>query len=131
MHVLPLYAAIFGLFYIFLSFRTINLRRKSRRSLGDGGDAALNRAIRVHGNFAEYVPLALVLLFLLESQAYSRVLVHVFASLLLAGRLIHAYGVSQLKEKLIFRMVGMILTFTSIGLTSLVLLYTVYEGTAV
>ncbi len=131
MHVLPLYAAIFGLFYIFLSYRTINLRRKNRRSLGDGGDAALNRAIRVHGNFAEYVPLALVLLFLLESQAYSRVLVHVFASLLLAGRLIHAYGVSQLKEKLIFRMVGMILTFISIGLTSLVLLYTVYEGTAV
>lgn len=131
MHVLPLYAAIFGLFYIFLSYRTINLRRKNRRSLGDGGDAALNRAIRVHGNFAEYVPFALVLLFLLESQAYSRVLVHVFASLLLAGRLIHAYGVSQLKEKLIFRMVGMILTFTSIGLTSLVLLYTVYEGTAV
>jgi uncharacterized membrane protein YecN with MAPEG domain len=55
----------------------------------------------------------------------------VFASLLLAGRLIHAYGVSQLKEKLIFRMVGMILSFASIGLTSLVLLYTVYEGTAV
>lgn len=131
MHVVPLYAAILGLFYIYLSFRTINLRRKNRRSLGDGGDAALNRAIRVHGNFAEYVPLALILLFLLESQAYSRVLVHVFAALLLAGRLIHAYGVSQLKEKLIFRMVGMILTFTSIGLTSLVLLYTVYEATAV
>lgn len=131
MHVLPLYAAIFGLFYIVLSFRTINLRRKVRRSLGDGGDAALNRAIRVHGNFAEYVPFALLLLFLLESQAYSRVLVHVFASLLLVGRLLHAFGVSQLKEKLIFRMAGMILTFASIGLTSLVLLYTVYEGTAV
>ncbi len=130
MHVLPLYAALLGLFYITLSVRTISLRRKNRRSLGDGGDPALNRAIRVHGNFAEYVPLALVLLFLLESQNYSRVLVHVFASLLLVGRLIHAYGVSQLKEKLIFRMVGTLMTFFSIGLTSLVLLYTVYEGTA-
>jgi uncharacterized membrane protein YecN with MAPEG domain len=130
MHVLPLYAALLGLFYIALSVRTISLRRKNRRSLGDGGDPALNRAIRVHGNFAEYVPLALVLLFLLESQNYSRVLVHVFASLLLVGRLIHAYGVSQLKEKLIFRMVGTLMTFFSIGLTSLVLLYTVYEGTA-
>lgn len=130
MHVLPLYAALLGLFYIALSVRTIGLRRKNRRSLGDGGDPALNRAIRVHGNFAEYVPLALVLLFLLESQNYSRVLVHVFASLLLVGRLIHAYGVSQLKEKLIFRMVGTLMTFFSVGLTSLVLLYTVYEGTA-
>ena len=131
MHVLPLYAALLGLFYIALSVRTISLRRKNRRSLGDGGDPALNRAIRVHGNFAEYVPLALVLLFLLESQNYSRVLVHVFASLLLVGRLIHAYGVSQLKEKLIFRMVGTLMTFFSIGLTSLVLLYTVYEGAVV
>ena len=131
MHVLPLYAALLGLFYITLSVRTISLRRKNRRSLGDGGDPALNRAIRVHGNFAEYVPLALVLLFLLESQNYSRVLVHVFASLLLVGRLIHAYGVSQLKEKLIFRMVGTLMTFFSIGLTSLVLLYTVYEGAVV
>ena len=130
MHVIPLYAAVLGLIYVGLSFRTIALRRKQRLSLGDGGDKALNRAIRVHGNFAEYVPIGLILLFLLESQAYSRVLVHIFASMLLAGRILHAYGVSQLKEKLIFRTTGMLLTLFSIIFTSLVLLYTVYEGTA-
>ncbi len=130
MHVIPLYAAVLGLIYVGLSFRTIALRRKQRLSLGDGGDKALNRAIRVHGNFAEYVPIGLILLFLLESQAYSRVLVHIFASMLLAGRILHAYGVSQLKEKLIFRTTGMLLTLFSIIFSSLVLLYTVYEGTA-
>ncbi|TXI96495.1 MAG: glutathione metabolism protein [Burkholderiaceae bacterium] len=130
MHVIPLYAAVLALIYVGLSFRTIALRRKQRLSLGDGGDKALNRAIRVHGNFAEYVPIGLILLFLLESQAYSRVLVHIFASMLLAGRILHAYGVSQLKEKLIFRTTGMLLTLFSIIFTSLVLLYTVYEGTA-
>ncbi|WMW80861.1 MAPEG family protein [Undibacterium cyanobacteriorum] len=131
MHVLPLYAAVLGLIYVGLSFRTIGLRRKLRLSLGDGGDKALNRAIRVHSNFAEYVPLALILLFLLESQAYSRVLVHIFASMLVVGRVLHAYGVSQLKEKLIFRTTGMLLTLFSLIFTCLVLLYTVYEGTAV
>lgn len=130
MHVIPLYAAVLALIYVGLSFRTIALRRKQRLSLGDGGDKALNRAIRVHGNFAEYVPIGLILLFLLESQAYSRVLVHIFASMLLAGRILHAYGVSQLKEKLIFRTTGMLLTLFSIIFSSLVLLYTVYEGTA-
>lgn len=130
MHVIPLYAAVLGLIYVGLSFRTIALRRKQRLSLGDGGDKALNRAIRVHGNFAEYVPIGLILLFLLESQAYSRVLVHIFASMLLAGRILHAYGVSQLKEKLIFRTTGMLLTLFSIIFTASVLLYTVYEGTA-
>ena len=107
MHVIPLYAAVLGLIYVGLSFRTIALRRKQRLSLGDGGDKALNRAIRVHGNFAEYVPIGLILLFLLESQAYSRVLVHIFASMLLAGRILHAYGVSQLKEA-DFRTTGML-----------------------
>lgn len=130
MHVVPLYAALLGLIYVGLSFRTIGFRRKQRLLLGDGGDKALNRAIRVHGNFSEYVPLTLILLFLLESQAYSRVLVHIFASMLLVGRVLHAYGVSQLKEKLIFRTTGMLLTLFSIIFTSLVLLYTVYEGTA-
>ena len=54
--IIPFYAAILALLYVCLSARTIGFRRKSRVSIGDGGDQELLRAIRMHANFAEYVP---------------------------------------------------------------------------
>ena len=50
----------------------------------------MERRIRVHGNFAEYVPLALLLLLFMELQAQSRFLVHVLCIVLIAARLVHA-----------------------------------------
>jgi uncharacterized membrane protein YecN with MAPEG domain len=34
---------------------------------GDGGDPEMSQAIRAHGNFAEYVPLGLILLGLVRA----------------------------------------------------------------
>ena len=45
-----------------LSMRMISNRVRARVNLLDGGDEALTRAMRVHGNFAEYVPFALLLM---------------------------------------------------------------------
>src|SRR5690606_19865103 len=57
-----IYAALLSLFFAFLTFRTIRLRQRYRVSLGHGKNLLLMRAIRVHGNFAEYVPLGLLLM---------------------------------------------------------------------
>ena len=65
----PIYAGLAVLFYVFLSIRVIGLRRSTRTSLGNGGHVSLEQAIRVHGNFSEYVPLALVLMLLAELQS--------------------------------------------------------------
>jgi hypothetical protein len=74
----------------------------------------LQRAIRVHGNFAEYVPLALVLLLLAELGGGSPWLLHAIGLSLTTGRVAHAYGVSQANENYRFRVLGMALTFTAI-----------------
>jgi uncharacterized protein len=106
-----------------LSVRVIGQRRGAKVSLGDGGNAALLRRMRVHGNFAEYVPMTLVLLGLAESLATSHWLLHAVGAGLLAGRLSHAYGVSQSPERFQFRVAGMAATLTAIGVLAAVCLY--------
>jgi uncharacterized membrane protein YecN with MAPEG domain len=61
-----LYAGLLALWLVVLSLRVIQARRAARVSLGDGGNRALQRAIRGQANFAEYVPIALLLLLILE-----------------------------------------------------------------
>ena len=67
--------------------------------------------MRAHANFAEYVPIALLLIYFLEIESEVPWLVHALGSALLAGRALHAYGVSQLNENLRYRVIGMALTF--------------------
>jgi uncharacterized membrane protein YecN with MAPEG domain len=42
------------------------LRLKNNISLGDGGNNDLSRAIRAHGNLAEFAPMFLLLILMLE-----------------------------------------------------------------
>ncbi len=116
------YAALLALFYLYLSLRIIGIRKEVRASIGDGGSSKLNRAIRVHANFSEYVPLALLLLYFLETQSANAIVVHFLAALLLIARIVHAYGVSQTNEKLKFRIFGMFSTVSVIGVCSIYLL---------
>ena len=110
MLVTPLYAAIFGLVFVALSVRTLWLRRKLGVALGDGDKPVLMKATRAHANFAEYVPISLLLVFFLETRTDAALWVHVLCIALLIGRIIHAYGVSQLVEDYRFRMIGVALT---------------------
>ncbi len=128
MMITPLYAAICGLIFVFLSIRVIKTRRQRKVALGTGEDTQLTRVIRVHANFAEYVPLGLLLLFLFETQWKSVTAVHIFGASLVIARLIHAYGVSQEQENLRYRVIGMVLTFSVILILSLGILlnYLIY-----
>ncbi|MEM1003039.1 MAG: MAPEG family protein [Bacteroidota bacterium] len=106
----PLYAAIAALIFIVLSFRTLLLRRKLGIAIGTGDNQKMERAIGVHSNFAEYTPITLLLIFFLESQTGTNIWIHVLCLTLIIGRLLHAYGVSQIEEDFRFRVGGMILT---------------------
>lgn len=123
MPITAVHAALLALLFVGLSVRTIRLRQRSRIAIGDGGDRRLARAARVHANFAEYVPLALLLVYFVESGGAPRPAVHALCAMLLAGRLLHAWGVSQEREDLRFRVAGMALTFAVLALSSLALLY--------
>jgi uncharacterized protein len=89
-----LYAALLALLYAALALRVVRLRVVLKQPLGDGGHARLQRAVRVHGHFAEYVPLALLLLLLLEMAALPAALLHGYGLLLLVSRAAHAIGVA-------------------------------------
>lgn len=120
--VTPFYAALLALFYVFLSGRVIKLRVKYQVGIGDGEHPLLTRAIRVQANFGEYMPFALLLVWMYETMNGALLLVHVFGMALCAGRLLHAYGVSQQKEELIFRQCGMVMTFSVIVVCALSIL---------
>ena len=111
MRATPIYAALLALLFIFLSIRTVRFRQRLRVAVGDGAQPLLQRAMRVHANFAEYVPIALLLIYFLEMHTQARLMIHVLGIALVVGRLLHAYGVSQLRENLRFRIVGIVLTF--------------------
>ncbi|WP_029058997.1 MAPEG family protein [Stappia stellulata] len=117
------YAAVFALFFLVLSARVARSRVKTLTALGDGGDPGLLRRIRVQANAAEYGPLALLLAAMAEIQGAPGLLVHVLGLSLLGGRFLHAYGVSQENERIAIRVCGMTLTFASIAVGALALLW--------
>ncbi|MGZ5049604.1 MAG: MAPEG family protein [Methylobacter sp.] len=112
------YAALAALFIVKLSLSVIKLRRQHRVSVGDGGIEALQLAIRAHANALEYMPMALLLLLLLELNDAPKMLVHLGGSALLAGRILHALGLSA--KDLRKRVLGMQITlYLIIGLALL------------
>ena len=119
MFVTPIYAAILGFVFVAISVRTILVRRKLQVAIGDGDQPLLARAARVHANFAEYVPLSLILIYFLETYSVSKLWIHLLCITLVIGRVIHAFGVSQAKENYRYRVTGMALTFTAILSASL------------
>jgi uncharacterized membrane protein YecN with MAPEG domain len=110
-----MYAALLALLFIALSVRTLRLRATLRIAIGDGGNERLLRASRVHGNFAEYVPITLLMSLLLELGVGPVPLVHAVGLCLLVSRVVHALGVSRSPEQLRIRVVGMVLTFSALG----------------
>ncbi len=106
-------ASVLALGYIGLALNVIRLRNQYRVSLADGGEPSLKRAIRAHANFNEYVPLAVILLFMAEQLVGAAALLILSALCLILGRLSHAYGILQLKEPLKFRVLGMVMTLVS------------------
>ena len=80
MPITPIYAAILGLVFVVLSIRTLLLRRQLKVEIGDGDQPMLARAARVHANFAEYVPLSLILIYFLEIQTQTSLWIHFLCS---------------------------------------------------
>lgn len=118
LRVIPLYAALLALFYVYLSARTIGIRRKAQISIGDGGDDSMLRAMRMHANFSEYAPITLVLLALVDIQGGQIWLLHTLGVLFLLARLSHAYGISSAQAPGKFRVGGMVGTFATITISS-------------
>ncbi len=64
--VTSIYAALAGIIIVGLAFRVVRLRRQERVPLGHGDNKHLRRAVRVHANATEYLPIIFILMLLLE-----------------------------------------------------------------
>lgn len=89
-----LYGGLCGLLLFVLVALVVWGRGKYKVSLGDGGNENMLRLLRAQGNFIEYVPLTLFLVFLLEiSGRASPTWLHAFGAALVVGRIAHAWGI--------------------------------------
>lgn len=119
----PLYAGALAILFLALSFRVVQ-QRGHGVSLGDGGDQELLRRIRGHGNFAEYVPLILLLLAMLETGgATPPWLLHLLGATLLLARLLHGIALSYTQKWKFGRFWGTALTFLLLLVTGLLCLW--------
>lgn len=99
-------ASVLGILYVFLSIAVSGERNRSKIGLGTGAEASaplgqehtasrLLVAVRRHGHFAEYVPLSLILLALLELAGTGRDVLSGLASALVLARLMIVFGMGR------------------------------------
>jgi hypothetical protein len=110
-----LYGGALALWFVLLSARVIQGRfGPGKPGLGDGGDSIMIRRIRAHGNFAEYVPLVLILMGFLEINGTAPWIIHALGASLLVGRLLHGYAFAFTSEFVFGRSGGIVLTLIAL-----------------
>ena len=121
MNISILFTIIFIIFYLILTIITINVRKSSKVAYGDDNNKKLIKAIRAHANFFEFTVFFIISSFLLEILDANQIYVLFVNIVFLLGRISHAY--SMLKEKISFRVVGMMATLNIYALNCIYLLY--------
>lgn len=122
------YAALLGLLLMVLSLNVIRLRWKHRQGIMDGGHKDLALAMRVQGNFIEYVPIALILMFFDEAVKYPFWAIHALGICLVAARIAHAWGLSQSENRSPGRTIGVVLTYSVVFSASFMALSKAIQG---
>ena len=126
-----LFASIFTIIYLFLSFRIGYFRGSPVMKLifkmdKTVSDIKLERNIRAHGNFSEYVPLFIILLLIFEngnlaSYNYLLIICLIFSY----GRIAHAVCFAFFDHNPFLRISGMLCTYLGLGILSIQLLVSV------
>ena len=97
-----------------LSWRIGEVRTAEKISIGDGGNPRLIARMRAQLNFAEYVPLVLILIGLIELARGTHLWLWIVAMLFILGRVTHPLGMDGWS---LGRTIGMATTaLTMIGL---------------
>lgn len=113
---------ILGVLAVLLSINVIRHRGRSQISLDPTPDPGLHVAVRIFGNFTEYVPIALIVLAVAEINKTGTTILWVISGLIVVGRLIHIFGLKVDKPLTIARVVGILFSWVSIGLGSVMCL---------
>lgn len=107
MTVTLLSVGLLGFLLLFLGAYVVAGRVKFKVDNGDGGNPVMRQRIRAQANFVEYVPLALILLVLVEKESIGpRWLAVSLSAVLVVARLWHAQGMLIREETSVGRFMG-------------------------
>ena len=116
-----LYAGILAIIAVYLGSIPGRMRGRMKISVGDGGYPDMVLAMRRHANFVEWVPLAIILIGLLEFNGAPKLAIHGFGVALVAFRICHAVGLQKENINVPTRIIGaggtaLVITLVSIWL---------------
>lgn len=116
----PIYISLLALLIVFLAYRVTTFRRGEKISLGeDNGSKAMKSAIRAHGNAVENIPIAALLLLMLELNSLNPILLHAFGLVLVVSRFAHAWGLSKRNGPTAGRFYGTLFTWLCIAVMAI------------
>jgi uncharacterized membrane protein YecN with MAPEG domain len=110
-----LYAGILALIFVALGINVTAHRVKLSVPLGDGGNSQMLRMMRLHGNAAEYIPLAVALMAIYELNGGWHMALHIAGIALVVGRLLQTWGMWSTEIAGFGRGAGQSLTWFSIA----------------
>ncbi len=113
------YAGLCGLLAVLLANHVLYVRLRSASQPKWRPDAVL----RVQANFVENVPLALLLLLMMELNGTSHLVLHGIGLSLIACRLLHALGLSRHEGANYPRLIGAQGTFLLLSVMAVSLIY--------
>lgn len=90
-----LYASILACMFLVLSYNVIFMRYRHKIAVGDGGNKEMQKLLQARANFVDYVPLALVMLLVLETQTTRPDMIHALGITIVLSRLLQGWGLSM------------------------------------
>jgi len=112
------YTALNALIMLILGMLVTRARVRTQTDIGDAGKPEMAGPLRAHGNNTEYVPTALLLMWVLTGMGVLNSglsapiwVVHAMGISLVIGRILHAIGLFRSVGPSALRFIGMILTW--------------------
>ena len=101
---------------MWLASRIGRVRIAEKISIGDGGNPRLIARMRAHLNFAEFVPVVLILIALVELAKGTHLWLWIVSLIFIVGRVTHGFGMDGWNAGRTFGMASTALIMVGLGL---------------
>ena len=103
-----MYASVFAIFALVLSFKAGSFRGNTGISVlfGEPANMELAEKVRRHQNFLEYIPIVLIVFGAIEINGGSKMFLYIVGDLLIIARIAHAIGLKHDNMGHIGRLIG-------------------------
>lgn len=105
---------VFSTFYVLLTLHVVRMRWVTKTGLGVGEDRRMIKAVRVHGNFAEYIPLVFIGIILMEVRGAGSTWLHSLYTAAFLGRLLITIGITKTSNFSPYRFLGNLMTYIAL-----------------